>query len=266
MYIDTHAHLTNTNFDIPLEQIISDLKSKGIGLVISQSTSLEDTKKNLEVVLKYPGLVKTTVGIHPEDVPADITNLTKDLSQFARENKDKFVAVGEVGLDDHMFSFDKSLDKELLQRNQEQVLGEMIDLASELNLPMVIHSRDENGSTRVIEKILELLKDKHVKVVFHCFTYTDISIAERILNLGHFISFTNIITYPKNTLLLDLAKVCSKKYINQVMFETDAPYLPPKERRGKVCYPSDVLAVYEEMKDTISESQIESNAKTFFKL
>jgi TatD DNase family protein len=266
MYIDTHAHLTNSNFDIPLDQIISDMKTKGIGLVISQSTSLEDTKKNLEVVSKYPELVKTTVGIHPEDVPSDITNLTEDLSKFARENKEKFVAVGEVGLDDHMFNMDKTLDKELLQSNQEQVLRDMISLASELNLPMVIHSRDENGSTRVIEKILELLKDKEVKVVFHCFTYTDFSIAERILNLGHFISFTNIITYPKNTLLLELAKTCSKKYINQVMFETDSPYLPPKDRRGKICYPSDVLAVYDEMKDTISESQIESNAKTFFKL
>ena len=266
MYIDTHAHLTNTNFDISLDQIISDLKSKDIGLVISQSTSLEDTKKNLEVVSKYPEFVKTTVGIHPEDVPSDITNLTKDLSDFARENKDKFVAVGEVGLDEYMFNMDKTLDKDLLQRNQEQVLADMITLASDLNLPMVVHSRDENGSTRAIEKILELLKDKGVKVVFHCFTYTDISIAESILNLGHFISFTNIITYPKNTLLLELAKTCSKKYINQVMFETDAPYLPPKDRRGKVCYPSDVLTVYEEMKDTISESQIERNAKTFFKL
>jgi len=266
MYIDTHAHLTNTNFDIPLEQIISDLKSKGIGLIVSQSTSLEDTKKNLEIVSKYPTLVKTTIGIHPEDVPSDITNLTKDLSEFAKGNKDKFVAVGEVGLDDHMFSYDKSLNKELLQSNQEQVLRDMISLASELNLPMVIHSRDESGSTRVIDKILNMLEGKSVKVVFHCFTYTDISIAESILNLGHFISFTNIITYPKNTLLLDLAKTCSRKYIKQVMFETDAPYLPPKDRRGKTCYPSDVLAVYEEMKDTISESQIESNAKTFFKI
>lgn len=266
MYIDTHAHLTNTNFDIPIDQIISDSKSKGVGLIISQSTSLEDTKKNLEIFNTYKGFVKTTVGIHPEDVSSDITNITEELTKFAKENKDKFVAVGEVGLDDHMFSFDKNLDKKLLQSNQEKVLRDMISLASEINLPMIIHSRDENGSTRVIEKILELLKDKKVKVVFHCFTYTDISIAERILNLGHFISFTNIITYPKNTLLLELAKTCSKKYINQVMFETDAPYLPPKDRRGKICYPSDVLAVYDEMKDIVSESQIESNAKTFFKI
>lgn len=266
MYIDTHAHLTNTNFDIPCDQIINDCKSRGIGLIVSQSTSLEDTKKNLELLSKYPEIVKTTVGIHPEDVPSNITNLTKELSDFARSNKDKFVAIGEVGLDDHMFEFDKTLDKELLQRNQEQVLADMISLASELDFPLVIHSRDENGSTRVIEKILNMLEGKSVNVVFHCFTYTDISIAERILNLGHFISFTNIITYPKNTLLLDLAKQCSKKYIKEVMFETDAPYLPPKDRRGKVCYPSDVLAVYDAMKDVISESQIETNAKTFFKI
>lgn len=264
--IDTHSHLTSDLFSLDIDEIISRLNTS-LGLVVSQSVSLADTLKNLEIQKKLPEKIKCVIGIHPEEVNEDgnVDEIRK-IEEYLVQSRKSFVGVGEIGVDFNLFKWKENINREKHILAQRRVFESMVNLGIKYDLPLVIHSREEDMSETVLGEIKSMLKGKNVRAVFHCFTYTNETTAFSLLDSGYYISFTNIVSYPKNKELLALARKCIQKYPNQIMFETDAPYLPPQSKRGERCEPIDVASMYELFKEDVSESQIDSNAKRFFNL
>ncbi|MEI6462944.1 MAG: TatD family hydrolase [bacterium] len=294
--IDTHTHLTDSKFKEDFEEVISRAKAEKIELVFCQSTSIENAKEVLTLSSKYPEYIYPCLGLHPEDIAEmflkDPKIPVKDFADLYMGNVSKlleqnlgslgFKAIGEIGLDYFMFKIDQEIsklsdpEKLKLIELQKYYFEKLVLLAVQNNLPVVIHSReypyvDEIFTfNKCINDILEILdrvekgSGKKVNAVFHCWTYTNKDVLIGILEKGYYVSFTNIICYPKNTILLELAKFVNENYSKQIMLETDSPYLPPANRRGERCVPSDVKYVYDMF--PTSRDQIDSNANIFFNI
>ncbi len=220
--VDAHCHLQ----DIP-DFDISDLE-----FVICSGASLESSHQAIEIASKHSN-VYATVGIHPESND-DFYKLRSLV------NSPKVVAIGECGLDS-----DDPRETELLKLH--------LDLAKELDLPLIIHNRHQD------QKILEILGD-YPKVMIHCFT-SDKSFADECIKRGWYMSFSGILTFKKSDYLREIAKLVPE---NLLLTETDAPYLSPKPSNVKI-----IAQLLANLRNT-SIDQIEAitlaNCKRLFKI
>jgi TatD DNase family protein len=252
MLIDTHCHLDFPQFDRDRDQVIRRAKSSGVDYIINIGSSLEGSRKSLELSRQYDS-VYAAVGIHPHE--ADNFTKQEEDSIRALAKEEKVVAIGEIGLD-----YYKNYSK---AENQRALFLSLIGLAKELNLALVVHTRQAEAET------LKILKDTMpVRATVHCFS-GDEAFLKECLNLGFFISFTCNITYKKAENLRRLVKIAP---LERLMLETDAPYLPPEGFRGKRNEPLYVKSLAAEMA-RIKEISVEEvaratthNAKTFFSL
>lgn len=250
--VDTHAHLDFPEFDQDRDAVIEQAKIKGIDLIVNIGSSLEGSKRSVELAKKYP-CIYAAVGLHPHEADQADENAIKEIKELAK--KDKVVAIGETGLD-YFKNFSAG-------DNQRKLFYSLIDLAKEFNLPLVIHSRQAQDDT------LSILREKMpLKAVVHCFS-GDESFLAQCLELGIYISFTCNITYKKAAGLRELMKVVP---LDRLMLETDAPYLSPEGFRGKRNDPSFVRLLAEEIAkirgmdvSEIARSTTE-NARRFFGL
>ncbi len=258
--IDTHAHLDMTEFDADRQDVINRAKDNGVTSIITIGIDLQSSQRAIELAAQYTG-VYATVGMHPEGSSgvekADIRKLA-DLAKSPH-----VVGVGEIGLD---FYHDSSP-----RETQYQVLEWQLEMARDTGLPVIIHCREAHN------EMLPVLSDwaktiisteERPKGVIHCFS-GDINIAERYLELGFDISLGGYIGYPSSGQLRETIKSIP---INKLVVETDCPFLPPQQYRGKRNEPSYTLitlGILAEIKQIPLEEaarQTTANASALFNL
>ncbi len=215
---DNHSHLNDEKFDQDREALIQKIVESDTKKIITAGYSLEGSKKAVEISNKY-NFMYATCGISPNDIPQteeELWNMLAKIKDLIKKNSKKVVAVGEIGLDYYW-----NTDNKMLQR---RAFIEQINLANELELPIVIHTRD------AIMDTLEILKENPVKNkgVFHCCPQNRELIKEA-LKLGYYISFAGPITF-KNSKNAD--EIINLVPNDRILIETDSPYLAPEPVRG----------------------------------
>ena len=219
-FFDTHAHYNDEKFDEDREQIIQETYKSGISKFVVAGYNIETSKKAIELSTKYE-FMYSICGISPNDIPQSEEKLWKDIEEISKiikqNNNKKLVAIGEIGLD---YYWEKE-NKEL----QKQAFIAQIKLANELNLPIVIHSRDASVDT------IQILKDNPVnkKGIFHCCQLNQ-ELVRQALELGFYISFAGPITFKNSKNAPDVVKMVP---LEKILIETDSPYLSPEPNRGK---------------------------------
>jgi TatD DNase family protein len=249
--IDSHAHIDFPQFDADREAMLDRARAAGISTILAIGTGPGPEK--LDAALPYAEAhdwIYTTVGIHPHEAkevtPAHLETLAK-LAQHP-----KVIAWGEIGLD---YFYDHS-PRDI----QEQVFRQQMELAHAAKLPIIIHCRDAwPDCLRLLE---EAWKPTGLGGVLHCFTST-LEDARRGLDLGFMISFTGNLTYPKMQNLRDVAKALP---LQNILIETDSPYLAPQSRRGKrnePAYVAEVAQVLANVRDLPVEEVARATADNF---
>ena len=215
--IDSHAHLDFKEFDKDRAEVIQRAFANGVKKIINVGCNLERSKASIELAEKYRNIF-ASVGCHPHDVDiAELSIVNRELRKLTKS--DKVVAIGECGLD--YFRLENEKDKE----NQQKLFRTQIKLAKEMNLPLIIHCRDAYDDLLDILQSFDLSEKPGVA---HCFL-GNLSEAERLLDLGFYISFTGVITFPKAEKTLEVVKKIS---LDRILIETDCPYLAPVPKRG----------------------------------
>ncbi len=222
MSVDTHAHLEMEAFDGDREAVLERAAEAGIEAIITVGTTLPDCEKAAALASLYRP-VYAAVGIHPHEVKGIGAGTYDALRVLARQAK--VVAIGEIGLD---FFYNHSPREVQLQRFHEQ-----LDLAEELDLPVIIHDRDAHAET------LAMLRPRRGRIrgVLHCFS-GDAAMARECLEMGFYLSVAGPVTYPKSNPLRAVAREIPPE---RLLIETDAPYLAPQRYRGKRNEPAYVV-------------------------
>lgn len=219
-FFDTHSHYNDEKFDEDREQIIKDTYKDGITKFVCVGYNIESSKKALEISKEYE-FIYSVCGISPNDIPQSEQQLWKDITEIFKITKNhmkkKIVAIGEIGLDYYWNNENKSL--------QKKAFVEQINLANELDLPIVIHSRDASIDT------IELLKKYPVKNkgIFHCCQFNQ-EMIRQALEIGYYISFAGPVTFKNSKNASEIVNMVS---LDKILIETDSPYLTPEPNRGK---------------------------------
>ena len=222
MLIDSHSHIEMKAFDRDRDDVVARAKDVGVDIIIAVGINEGDCKRVISIAGKYDS-VFGVVGIHPHHAK-EIDNTTYDaLKEMARN--EKVVAYGEIGLD-----FFRNLSPRNIQIAR---FGEQLDLAHELDLPVVIHDRDAHAET---VKILEQW-DGNKRGIIHCFS-GDYTMAKKCLDMGFYLSIPGTITFKKNE---QLHQVVKKVPLNRLLVETDCPFLTPSPKRGERNEPANVV-------------------------
>jgi TatD DNase family protein len=239
MLIDTHCHLDFPDFDAERDELVTRAGAAGVKQMITISTLVHRFDRIKAITEQYPN-VFCSVGTHPnhaheEDIDTD--ELVR-LSEY-----EKCVAIGEVGLD---YFYDYATPE-----RQAMGLRKHIAAARITGLPLVIHARSAD------DDMAEILRDEHARGAFpfllHCFS-SGPALARTGVELGGYISFSGILTFPKSTEIRDIARDVPR---DRLLVETDAPYLAPKKWRGKRNEPSYVTNTAEILAETIGVSSEE---------
>ena len=216
MIFDTHAHYTDEQFDTDRDALLSSMQKNNVGLIMNACSSLDEMPDILKIAEKYP-FVYAAVGIHPEAVLTATDGYLEKIKEYAKHPKIK--AIGEIGLDYHWTTETK--------KEQQRILGQQIDLARELNMPVIIHDREARKDT------LDILKEHKVYEcggVFHCYSGSAEMVHEIINNLDMYIAFGGTVTFKNANKPREAAKAVP---LDRLLIETDSPYLAPTPYRGK---------------------------------
>lgn len=215
MIFDTHTHYDDEAFEEDGDALVSSLPARNVGLLVNVGASLSSCRETLRMTEKYP-FVYGAIGVHPsETAELNEDNFVK-LSEMAKH--EKCVAVGEIGLDYYWPEPDRETQKFWFKRQ--------LGLARELNLPVVIHSRDAANDT------ITVMKDIHAEEiggVIHCFSYTR-ETAEIFLKMGFYIGIGGVVTFKNARKIKEAVEVIP---LERIVLETDCPYLAPVPFRGK---------------------------------
>ena len=224
MLVDSHCHLDFPDFAAELDAVVGRARAAGIGRMVTICTRVRKLPQVLAVAEKYPEIF-CSVGTHPHNAHEELDIDTKAL--IALTKNPKVVAIGEAGLDYH---YDNSP-----RAAQAQGLRQHIAAARETGLPLVIHSRDcDADMARILE---DETGEGAFPAVLHCFTGGR-DLAMHAITLGHYVSFTGILTFKNSQGLRDIA---TELPADRILVETDAPYLAPLPYRGKRNEPAYVV-------------------------
>lgn len=258
--IDTHAHLTWPDFKIDFNEVIKNAQDAGLKTVINIGADLQSSKEAAELDCS-PLTSYSSIGIHPEDSLKLITDESihksiEELEKIYHSHPEKVIAVGECGLE--YYPDDPTPEQKNLQ--MELFTGQ-VNLAKKLQLPLIIHCRDAWNDIFLPEL-------NGLPVVFHYFTGNK-ETAQKILDMGFYLSFSCVITYPKNEWLREIIKITP---LEQMFAETDSPFSSPQGKRGTRNEPANVLDVIKTIAQVkkISEEEVAiatwNNAHRFFQL
>lgn len=215
MIFDTHAHYDDDAFDEDREALLSGLQEAGIGAVTNIGASLSSSRTTLQLSARYPWMY-AAVGVHPSET-AELTEEGLDwLRQAAAA--ERVVAIGEIGLDYYWEEPEHEIQKKWFSRQ--------LALAAELKLPVAIHSRDAAKDT------LDIMKAECAREfggVIHCFSYT-VEMAREYLNMGFYLGIGGVVTFNNAKKLKEVVQYAP---LDQLVLETDCPYLAPVPNRGK---------------------------------
>lgn len=215
MIFDTHAHYDDQAFDSDRHQLLESLRDQGIEAVVNVGASIQTTKNTLELMKQYP-FVYGAAGVHPNET----AELNEDLMNWLKAvcGTEKLVAVGEIGLDYYWDEPDRDIQKHWFVRQME--------LAKEVGLPVIVHSRDAAADT------LDLMKAQNARDlggVIHCFSYGK-EMAREYLNMGFYLGIGGVLTFNNAKKLKEVVEYMP---MEQMVLETDCPYLSPAPNRGK---------------------------------
>jgi TatD DNase family protein len=228
-FIDTHAHLDIPPLAEDQPGAISRAEKAGVHQVITIGIDLASSKRNVDLARQFPQ-VYAAIGIHPHDAKEASDEAYKELLELA--GIPNVVAWGEIGLD-----FVKEYSPRDIQR---EVFCQQIQMARQVDLPIIIHDRDAHVET--VEILREEAKGT-LSGVMHCFS-GNVRVAKQVLDLGFFISVTGIITFPKTEVVKEVVRYVPLK---RLLIETDSPFLSPVPYRGKPNEPARVVYVAEEI-------------------
>lgn len=248
---DTHAHYNDKAFDEDRTNLLDSFTESGILGVINCGTDIESSKKSIKLSEQYD-FMYCAVGFHPEDIAKAYGNYIDEISELSKHKK--CVAIGEIGLDYYWVKDNKE--------EQKRIFTEQIVLANELNLPVIIHSRDAHNDT------LEILKKYKPKGVLHCFSGS-VEIMKEALKTGMYIGLGGAVTFKNARVPLEVAKNLP---LERLLLETDCPYMSPVPHRGKrnqSTYISFVAEKIAEVKNLTKEEVLttaNNNACELFKI
>lgn len=214
MIFESHAHYDSQKFDEDRDELLESMSEKGIGTIINSAADWDSVTEVVELAHKYPH-VYAAVGMHPDEVG----DLDEERFAYLKSQcqKDKVVAVGEIGLDYYWDNEAHEIQKKWFIRQ--------LELARELDLPVIIHSRDAAADTlEVMQKYAQGLRG-----VIHCFSYSK-ELAREYVKMGFYIGVGGVVTF-KNA--KKLKEVVEEIPLERILLETDCPYLAPVPYRGK---------------------------------
>lgn len=255
MLIDTHCHMnimvrkfdtkepfqefTRSEIQL-LENIVTEAKNQSVTTIINVGTNFIESVAGIQIAHLFENCW-ATIGLHPNDADEQWEH-TIEQFKILLENKkaQKIVGIGECGIDKHYPNFN-------LER-QQQVFHAQIQLALKNDLALVIHSRDADQET--YDVLRQYQGEPNLKGTIHCFSSNEIY-AQKYIDLGFVLGFGGTVTYPKNETLRNVAKMVALK---DIILETDAPFLPPQEQRGKQNHPANIYKIAQFIADIRGES------------
>ena len=258
MLVETHAHLDYPDFANDFDDVLRRATEAGVTRIITIGTSIENSRRAVDLAGKYPNIF-AVIGVHPtyaEESGEDVITPLRELAE-----NPCVVAIGETGLDYHHLpsvsaakekkvqvfaralqgeteeEIEASIKDGAYKSRQASLFQQQLDLALELGFNLVIHQRDAWDDT------LEIMRAYSGKLrgVFHCFGGT-LEQADEVLDLGHLVSFTGIVTFKNGA---SVREVAARIPLHKFMVETDCPYLAPVPFRGKRCEPAHTRLVAE---------------------
>jgi TatD DNase family protein len=246
---DTHAHLNHPDLRNNINDIISRAADAGIRYIIIPATDYKSSVEITELVLRHE-MLYGAVGIHPSEVMHFREDHLKKIEELASENK--IVAIGEIGLDFYWEPYDKEL--------QKYVLEAQLDIAVSRNLPVILHNRE--ASEELMNIISDRKYNRKLKAQFHSFSGS-LMMAEECIKLGHYVSFTGNITYKPKPGSQNLIAVVRYVPLDNLLLETDSPYLSPSPMRGKVNEPSYIKHILNKISEIRQLPATEIEIKTW---
>lgn len=253
MLFDTHAHYDDKQFDIDRDSLLSSMQENGVGYIVNAGCSIKSTKAGIALAEKY-NFMYATAGIHPNcggDMTEQGFNEIKELAKNPR-----IKAIGEIGLDYYWDKVEKNVQKEAFARQ--------ISIAKELNLPFVIHTRDACKDT------LDILRSeyKDTGALMHCFSESR-ETAKIVLDMGLKIAIGGTVTFKNNVRTVEAVKYIP---LEDIVIETDAPYLSPVPNRGKrnsslnIHYTAEKIAEIKGVSPLLVEEITTKNAMEFYRV
>ena len=219
--IDSHCHLDHSPLYQDLTEVINRAKTKGVNYFLTISTNLKSFE-NIKIIINKHPEVFGTIGIHPHEANLNIT-VDKNFLIKNKKKENKIIGIGETGLD---YFYENSEKK-----SQIKLFIEHIEASINLNIPIIIHSRDAEADTF---NILNDFKSKNPKILMHCFTGSQ-DFSTKLLNIGAFFSASGIITFKKTESLQETFRNIPN---DRLLIETDSPFLAPIPKRGSKNEPS----------------------------
>lgn len=251
MIFESHAHYDSRKYDEDREELLNSMQENGIGTIINVGATWKSVTTVMELAEKYP-FIYAALGLHPDEVG----DLSEERFEILKSQcqKEKVVAVGEIGLDYYWDNESHDIQKKWFIRQ--------LELARELDLPVIIHSRD------AAEDTLKIMKEhaKGLRGVIHCFSYSK-ELAEEYVKMGFHIGIGGVVTFKNGKKLKEVAEVVP---LERILLETDCPYLAPEPYRGKrnssLYIPYIAQAIAEIKGITYEEvvAQTEKNGKELF--
>ena len=214
MIFDTHAHYYDDAFDPDRDALLSSLPERGVALVVCPGCDLESSEQSIALAEQYPFLY-AAAGYHPENLEGvDLADVDQIKALCAHQ---KVVAVGEIGLDYYWDEAPRDVQKEWFVRQ--------LELAWEMSLPVIIHSRDAAADT------LQIMQShaRGLMGVIHCFSYSK-ELAREYVKMGFFIGVGGVVTFKNGRRLKEVVEDIP---LSSIVLETDCPYLAPVPNRGK---------------------------------
>ena len=220
MLVDTHCHIYKEYYE-DIDSLLDKLNNSGISKVINNGCNFKTSNEVMELSNIYDNMY-FTIGLHPEENLSELDNVVELIMDNL--NNKKFIGIGEIGLD---YYWNKENKEE-----QIKVFEIQLNIAQEYNLPVIIHSRESTGD------MLSILKKYNLRGIIHCFNGS-VEVAREYIKMGYKLGINGVITF-KNCKLIDVIR---KVGIDNIVFETDSPYLTPVPDRGKKNDPSYVNVI-----------------------
>lgn len=239
MIIDSHCHINDNQFGQDIEIVIQNAISAGVKKIFVPNVNLESLEKIFPIQQQFPEIIYPMLGLHPCEVGSDFQLILNKL--YKNIEKTKFYAIGEIGLD---YFWDKTHIEA-----QKECFEIQINWALDHQLPINIHSREATEDAILLVK---KYVPKGLKGIFHCFLGS-VEQAKKIVDLGFYLGIGGVVTYKNSNLATILAEIG----LDNIILETDAPYLPPVPHRGKRNEPSFLPFVIDKIADATQFSMLE---------
>lgn len=220
--IDTHIHINEEAYAMDREEVIARQREAGVEAMIVPGVNAQSIDGILDICHRHKGYCFPALGFHPQDVKEDWQEQWAIIEKAIREHRDELVAIGEIGLD---YYWDTTY-----KEGQQKIFQLQLDLAKELDLPIMIHNRDATEDTLKILKlqIADCRFAHPLRGVMHCFNGSK-EVAKQILDLGMYLGIGGVLTF-KNCKLFETLEVVP---LDRIVLETDGPYLAPTPHRGE---------------------------------